>query len=112
MKNQLAVLALMLAITVQVTDTAGYTAISPPDTCVAPGKILSQYSSYDYEEKSENTLKQVRVWIPGGLKTVRGILVVSNPSSAVVDTTLQRSIITGIQELFRRQACEIPMQRS
>ncbi|MCX7047749.1 MAG: hypothetical protein NTX50_19965 [Candidatus Sumerlaeota bacterium] len=46
----------------------------------AQGQVQRQYDSFDYEETAENMLKQVRVWIPRGLKTVRGILVVTNPA--------------------------------
>jgi hypothetical protein len=68
-------------ITARVTDAAGHTAVSPPVTCVAAGGIQRKYRSFDYEEQAENKLKQVRVWIPDGLTTVRGLLVVCNPSN-------------------------------
>ena len=67
-------------ITAKATDAAGHSVVSPPVTCVATSKVQRQYKSYDYEEAAENMLKQVRLWIPDGLATVRGILVVSNPS--------------------------------
>lgn len=38
------------------------------------------YQSFDYEESSENVLKQIRLTIPKDLTTVRGLLVVSNPA--------------------------------
>ncbi|HEY3397616.1 MAG TPA: hypothetical protein VGM19_08160 [Armatimonadota bacterium] len=40
--------------------------------------VTRRYQSYDYQETAENMLKQVRVTIPEGLATVRGLLVVSN----------------------------------
>ena len=67
-------------ITAQATDAAGHTALSSPITCVATSKVQRQYKSYDYEETDEKGLRQVRLWIPEGLATVRGILVVSNPN--------------------------------
>ncbi|HEX2949615.1 MAG TPA: Ig-like domain-containing protein [Armatimonadota bacterium] len=67
-------------ITAKVTDVDGHSATSLPVTCVATSKVQRQYTSYDYEETSENILKQVRLSIPTGMTTVRGILVVSNPS--------------------------------
>jgi dienelactone hydrolase len=65
-------------LTAKVTDGAGRPAVSPPVTCVTTSKIQRKYRSYDYEETAENMLKQVRLWIPEGLVTVRGILVVTN----------------------------------
>jgi pimeloyl-ACP methyl ester carboxylesterase len=41
-------------------------------------QLQHKYRSYDYQETAENMLKQVRVTIPEGLTTVRGLLVVSN----------------------------------
>jgi hypothetical protein len=38
------------------------------------------YKSYDYQETAEGMLKEVRLSIPEGLATVRGLLVVSNPA--------------------------------
>lgn len=67
-----------LRMTAKVTDAAGHSAVSLPVTCVASSKVQRRYKSYDYEETAENMLKQVRLWIPQGLATVRGILVVSN----------------------------------
>jgi hypothetical protein len=61
-------------ITARATDAAGRTAVSPPVTCVATRGARRQYRAYDYEE----TAKQFRLWIPDGLTTVRGILVVAN----------------------------------
>lgn len=65
-------------ISARATDNAGRSVVSPPVTCVSTSKVQRQYKSYDYEETAENMLKQVRLWIPDGLTTVRGILVVSN----------------------------------
>ena len=67
-------------ITAKVTDDAGRSVVSPPVTCVATSKVQRQYKPYDYEETGEKGLTQVRLWIPEGLATVRGILVVSNPN--------------------------------
>ena len=39
-----------------------------------------QYKSYDYTETNETRNKSVRLTIPDGLTTVRGILVVTNPA--------------------------------
>ncbi len=64
----------------RVTDANGPAAVSSPVTAVATAGVLRQLKAYDYEENSENTLKQVRLSIPEDLTMVRGILVVSNPS--------------------------------
>ena len=69
---------LNFCITAKATDAAGHAAVSRPVTCVATRRLQRQYKSYDYEETAENMLKQIRLWIPEGLATVRGILVVSN----------------------------------
>lgn len=45
-----------------------------------PAGAAPQYRSYDYAERSENALKEVRLTIPEGLAVVRGLLVVSNPA--------------------------------
>jgi len=67
--------------TARVTDGAGHSAVSAPVTCVATSKARRQYGPYDYEELGERDLVgQVRLWIPEGLPTVRGLLVVSNPA--------------------------------
>lgn len=50
-------------------------AVQTPPT---PATVQRQYKSYDYQETAENMLKQVRLTIPEGLTTVRGILVVGN----------------------------------
>ena len=42
------------------------------------GQLQRRYQSYDYQETSEGVLKQVRLTIPEGLATVRGLLVVTN----------------------------------
>jgi hypothetical protein len=65
-------------LTARVTDGAGRSTVSPPVTCVIASKLGRRYKSYDYEETAENMLKQVRLWVPEGLATVRGILVVTN----------------------------------
>lgn len=73
-------------ITAKVTDSAGHSAVSPPVTCVSTGRSQRRGRSYDYEEMADEPvknvptkmLKQVRLWIPENLTTVRGILVVSN----------------------------------
>lgn len=65
----------------KVSDAAGHTAQSSPVNCVASSKQPPhQYKTYEFEEKAENMLKQVRLSIPEGLTTIRGILVVSNGS--------------------------------
>jgi len=46
----------------------------------APASQGPQYVSYDYQETTENMVKDVRLTIPEGLDTVRGLLVVTNPS--------------------------------
>ena len=71
---------LNFCISAKVIDAAGRSAVSPPVTCVATSTVERQYQSYDYEETAEGMLKQVRLWLPQGLTTVRGILVVSNGS--------------------------------
>ena len=69
---------LNFCLTAKVTDDAGRSAVSPPVTCVATSKVQRQFKSYDFEETAEQMLKQVRLWIPDELATVRGILIVSN----------------------------------
>ena len=69
---------LNFCITAKVTEKAGHSAVSSPVTCVATRTVQRKYKSYDYAEPAEQMLKQVRLWIPEGLATVRGILVVSN----------------------------------
>ena len=71
---------LNISITAKATDAAGRSATSSRITCVATTKVQRRYKAYDYEETAETMLKQVRLWIPEGLTTVRGILVVSNGS--------------------------------
>ncbi len=75
-----AALKLNFRITARVTDAAGQVAVSSSVTCVASSKVQRQYKCYDYEETAEALLKKVRLTIPAGLRTVRGILVVSNPA--------------------------------
>src|ERR1035438_7878758 len=65
--------------TARVAANAGQ-AISAPVTCVAAGDVPRRYQSYDYAEPAENMNKEVRLSIPDGLATVRGILVVTNPA--------------------------------
>jgi predicted esterase len=71
---------LNFCITARATDNSGQATTSLPVTCVATRKVQRQYKSYDYEETAEGMLKQVRLTIPDGLSTVRGILVVTNPA--------------------------------
>lgn len=78
---QPAVAKLNHSFTAKVSDAAGHTAQSSPVNCVASSKLPPhQYKTYAYEETAENMLKQVRLSIPEGLTTIRGILVVSNGS--------------------------------
>ena len=67
-------------ITARATDAASRSAVSPPVTCTVQRKLERRSKSYDYEETAEGMLKQVRLTIPEGLATVRGILVVTNPA--------------------------------
>jgi len=60
-------------------DSAELPAVSADAPTMHLDPVKRLYHSYDYEERSENSLKQVRLSIPDGLTTVRGILVVSNP---------------------------------
>lgn len=66
--------------TARVTDANGRSATSPPVTCVAAGKVQRQYSAFGYSEPSEGVTKYVSLTMPANLATVRGILVVTNPS--------------------------------
>lgn len=56
-----------------ISDISAGAQTAPIDTAV-----VRRYKSYDYEETAENMLKQVRLTIPEGITTVRGILVFSN----------------------------------
>ena len=69
---------LNFSLTARATDAAGHAALSPPVTCVTLRPVQRHYRSYDYQETAENLLKQVRVTIPEGLTTVRGLVLVSN----------------------------------
>ncbi|MCX5685699.1 MAG: hypothetical protein NT049_18735, partial [Planctomycetota bacterium] len=46
----------------------------------AESKIKRSFKSYDYAEDAEAMHKEVRLTIPDGMATVRGLLVVTNPS--------------------------------
>jgi hypothetical protein len=50
------------------------------DPAAATSNKSPRLVAYDYGETAENMLKEVRLTIPDGLATVRGILVVSNPA--------------------------------
>ena len=52
--------------------------VEAADTTAQPAQVPHKYTSLDYKETAESMLKEVRLVIPDGLTTVRGILVVTN----------------------------------
>lgn len=69
---------LNFSITARMIDAAGSSSTSLPVTCVATSRGQCRFKTYDYQEIAEGILKEVRLCIPEGLTTVRGILVVTN----------------------------------
>jgi len=68
------------SLTARATDSNGRAATSAAVTCTAKRRIKRTFKSYDYAENAEDMHKEVRLTIPDRLATVRGLLVVTNPS--------------------------------
>ncbi len=71
--------SLALALAVALLAATWPTNVLAADAAPAqPAQVPHKYASHDYKETAEAMLKEVRLVIPEGLTTVRGILVVTN----------------------------------